>query len=81
MNRCNPLKSPCEEKYPDFSFVPLVPATEYAAADAHQTMRLVPFFKKLLEEKKLASSVFDLEMGVFQVLTDMEQRGILLDTE
>ncbi len=69
------------KKYPDFSFVPLVPATEYAAADAHQTMRLVPFFKKLLEEQKLASSLCNLEMGVLQVLTDMERRGILLDTQ
>jgi DNA polymerase-1 len=69
------------KKYPDFSYVPLGLATEYAAADAHQTMRLVSFFKKLLEEKKIPLQIFDLEMGVLQVLTDMERTGILLDTE
>ncbi len=69
------------KKYPDFSYVPLGPATEYAAADAHQTMRLVPLFRRLLEEKKLTALFHDLEMGVMNVLTDMERTGILLDTD
>jgi DNA polymerase-1 len=67
-------------KYPDFSYVPLAPATEYAAADAHQTMRLVPVMKQLLDEKGLAAPVVDLEMSILDVLTTMEKKGILLDT-
>lgn len=68
------------KKYADFSYVPLGLATDYAAADAHQTMRLVKVFKEILREKQIASDLFDLEMGVFRVLTDMERTGILLDT-
>ena len=35
-----------KNKYKDFSYVPLALATEYAAADAHQTMKFVPLFQK-----------------------------------
>jgi len=67
------------KKYPDFSFVPIQPATEYAAADAHQTMALVPIMKRLLDEKGLLSLFLDLEMPVMNVLTRMERSGIMLD--
>ncbi len=69
-----------KKKHTDFSYVPLGQATDYAAADAHQTMRLVPIFRKLLQEKGLTSLFEDLEMSVMRVLTIMEQTGIVLDT-
>ena len=65
--------------YKDFSEVPLKEATMYAAADAHQTMKLVPVCKKLLEKKGLMALFTDLEMPLMKVLTSMEQRGISLD--
>jgi DNA polymerase I len=68
-------------KYKDFSYVPLAIATEYAAADAHQTMRLKSFFQKGLEEQGLASLFHDLEMGMMRVLNEMERAGIYLDTD
>lgn len=64
----------------NFAYVPLDPATRYAAADAHQTMRLVPVFRKLLQEKGLTKLFFDIEINVMKILTLMEQSGIRLDT-
>lgn len=67
--------------YKDFSYVPLGLATVYAAADAHQTMRLVPLFMQALEKEGLTSLFFDLEMALLRVLLTMEEIGIALDTQ
>ncbi len=67
--------------YKTFAQVPLQEATDYAAADAHQTLKLVAVCKKLLAEKGLTSLFEDLEMPVMEVLSSMERRGILLDIE
>ncbi len=69
-----------KNKYKDFSYVPLGLATEYAAADAHQTMKLVALFRKALEEQGLFKLYHDLEMSLMHVLVDMEKVGIGLDT-
>ena len=66
-------------KYKDFSMVPLSLATEYAAADAHQTRKLVKIFEKELKEKGLENLFFELEMPLMHVLIGMEKRGIKLD--
>ncbi len=70
-----------KNKYKDFSYVPLALATEYAAADAHQTMKLVPIFEKALKEKGLEKLFLELEMALMRVLIDMEKRGIRLDSQ
>ncbi|MBA3752067.1 DNA polymerase I [Candidatus Dependentiae bacterium] len=67
--------------YKDFSYVPLALATEYAAADAHQTLKLVPLFEDALKKKGLEDLFYTLEMPVLNVLIEMEKRGILLDRE
>ncbi len=68
-----------KNKSKDFSSVPLGLATEYAAADAHQTMRLVSIFQKTLEERGLTKLFLDLEMALMHVLITMEKTGISLD--
>ena len=40
-------------KYKNFSYVPLELATTYAASDAHQTLRLVPLLEKELKHEKM----------------------------
>lgn len=68
-----------KNKYKDFSYVPLALATEYAAADAHQTMKLVPILRKALKDMELEKLFLDIEMGLMSVLIDMERTGIILD--
>ena len=67
-------------KYKNFSEVPLALATGYAAADAHQTRRLVSIFEKALKEQGLDDLFFDLEMRLLHVLIAMEKTGVILDT-
>ncbi len=64
----------------DFSYVPLPLATQYAAADAHQTLQLQRVFEKELEKKQLTQVFHDIEMPLMQVLFEMEREGIQLDT-
>jgi DNA polymerase-1 len=67
-------------KYKDFSYVPLQLATDYAAADAHQTLKLYHVLSKALQaEKNVAQQFVDIEMPLLQVLFQMEVYGILLD--
>lgn len=68
-----------KNKYPDFSYVPLDLATEYAAADAHQTLRLYKLFDQGLHKNNLQELFHNLEMPLMHVLMKMEQKGILLD--
>ena len=46
-----------EKKLKDFSQVPLNLATEYGAADAHQTMQLVPILQKELKEQQYGATL------------------------
>ena len=66
-------------KYENFAFTPINLATQYAAADAHQSFVLKNLFEKLLEEKRLKVLFNDIEMPLMLVLTDIEKSGIYLD--
>ena len=63
-------------KFPD---VPLDLATEYAAADAHQTFRLVKILKAQLEEREQTKLFEEIEFPLIQILFEMEKEGIILD--
>ncbi|OGB83457.1 DNA polymerase I [candidate division TM6 bacterium RIFCSPHIGHO2_12_FULL_32_22] len=66
-------------KYENFAFTPVNLATQYAAADAHQSFVLKELFEKLLEEKHLKNLFNEIEMPLMSVLTDIEKSGICLD--
>ncbi len=68
-----------DQKRKNFSEVPLEEATEYAAADAHQTLKLYPIFQKMLKEKHLEKLYYDIELPLVEVLFQMEERGIYCD--
>jgi len=68
-----------QNKYKNFSFVPLELATKYAGADAHQTFQLKKIFEKELKKQKLFKIFKDIEMPVSQVLFEMEAEGIIFD--
>ncbi|MBT4856293.1 DNA polymerase I [bacterium] len=70
-----------ESKAKDFSYVPVALATEYAASDAHQTLKLFYHFKDLLEKNELMGLYGDIENPLIDVLVDMEAEGIALDVE
>ena len=68
-----------DNKYKNFSFVPLDLATNYAAADAHQTLRLKPLLEKALKEEKLFDLYQTIEFPLSQILYEMEVEGIFID--
>ena len=70
-----------KHKYKNFSLVPLGLATDYAAADAHQTFRLVRLFEKELHDRGLYDLFTGLEMRLMQILLEMELTGIGLDIQ
>lgn len=70
-----------EQKYKDFSYVPLQDALYYAANDARQTWRLVPILKKELIDSDMQKLFDTIELPLIQVLVDMERTGIYLNTE
>lgn len=64
-----------------FNQVPLEQAAPYACEDAHVTYRLYEVFsRKLKEQPALESLLHRLELPVAQILTEMENCGIKLDT-
>ena len=70
-----------DNKYKDFSYVPLELATEYAAADAHQTLRLYPLLEQLLHKEDQIKLFQEIEQPLQQILLAMEQQGIYLDKD
>lgn len=60
--------------------VPIEAAARYAAADAHQTWRLVPLLQKTLAESEQSKLYTALEMPLINILARMERSGIALDT-
>lgn len=70
-----------KKNYKDFSYVPLDKATEYAAADAHQTLQLYYKLKSLLHEHNLIDLFENIEMPLMTILLNMEKEGILIDLE
>ena len=65
----------------NFSHVPLALATEYAAADAHQTFKLVNLFAPELHKEKMDVLFYEIEVPLVPVLCAMEARGIVCDTQ
>lgn len=83
---CNEIMTTYKEAVTDHGFknfaeTPLVLATDYAAADAHQTWQLVPILKEELNKHYQEKLYNDLEFPLITVLYDMEHAGILLDPE
>jgi DNA polymerase I len=70
-----------KHKYPNFSHVPLELATNYAAADAHQTMKLYSLFKERIDQHNLNDLFYKLEMPFMNILYGMEKEGISLNNQ
>jgi len=68
-----------DNKYNDFSQVPLELATRYAAADAHQTFKIAQYLQKNVDDKKLLLLYHEIDHPLIQLLFDMEIEGIHLD--
>jgi DNA polymerase-1 len=66
--------------YKNFAHVPLDLATEYAAADAHQTLQLESVLKAELEKQHMTKLYHDIEFPLIDVLFDMAREGIYVDT-
>ncbi|MEX0672359.1 MAG: DNA polymerase I, partial [Candidatus Babeliales bacterium] len=67
--------------YKDFSQLPLALATEYAAADAHQTLRLVPILQEKLKELHMEKLFYTIELPLVELLFAMETAGIYCDAD
>jgi DNA polymerase-1 len=66
-------------KRANFTQVPLDDALYYAAADAHQTFRLVPLLEQELGKKEMSGLYATIELPMTQVLYAMECEGIYCD--
>lgn len=67
--------------YKNFSQVPLDLATEYAAADAHQTLQLHTVLKDLLVKEGQQQLFETIEQPLQEILFDMQEGGIHLDKD
>lgn len=64
-----------------FSQVALDDATQYAAEDADITLRLQHYFAEQLQQIPSLHALYrELEMPLIQVLTDIEENGVLVDS-
>ncbi len=63
-----------------FADIPIEEATPYAAEDALLAMELKDILFKRLKEENLEKLYFDIEMPLIYVLSDMENRGIKVDS-
>ncbi len=61
--------------------VPLETQTAYACEDAHVTQQLREVFEPMLREQNLISLFEDMEAPLVQVLADMENAGVKIDTD
>lgn len=69
-------------KLADFSYVPLEQATPYAAADAHQTFKLVEVLQNMLQLEPTIQKLYEtIEQPLIGVLYLMERTGIILDPQ
>jgi DNA polymerase I len=68
-----------ENNYKNFSQVPIDMATEYAAADAHQTFKLYAVLEKELRTHHMARLYYEVEHPLLPVLADMQEQGIFMD--
>lgn len=65
--------------YKDFSYVPLALATEYGAADSHQTWQLTALLEHELQQQNMQQLFHAIELPLAPILTNMQQEGIILD--
>lgn len=70
-----------EFKVSNFAGVSLQAATRYAAADAHQTLKLYHVFYAELEKQNLLSLFNTIEMPVNEILVAMQIEGIYCNTK
>lgn len=67
-------------KRKDFSYVPLDEATQYAAGDAHQTLKVVRELQSELDNEPTIKRLYELiEFPLIEVLFKMEAAGIFVD--
>ncbi|WP_026376026.1 DNA polymerase I [Aestuariibacter salexigens] len=65
-----------------FNQIPLDQASPYAAEDADITLRLHQYlYPKLCESEQLQSVFADIEIPLINVLANMEQTGVLIDSQ
>lgn len=67
--------------FDNFAQVPLGLATQYAAMDAHQTLRLKKVLEQELDKQNMRTLYETIEFPLVQVLFVMEKEGIFLDTQ
>lgn len=80
----NHRKRPFSEtlgKRESFADVPVDEATAYAAEDAALAMELKEILFEKLDSEGLGDLYFSMEMPLIYILADMEQAGVLVDTE
>jgi DNA polymerase-1 len=70
-----------QHKAKDFSHIPTDAATKYAAADAHQTLKLVSVFADELKKQDMNELFYGIELPVNDVLVAMQKEGIICDAE
>ncbi|MBP6869373.1 DNA polymerase I [Candidatus Babeliales bacterium] len=68
-----------QTKAKNFSNVPLDLATHYAAADAHQTLKLYEIFNEELKKQNLDKLFYTIEMPINDILVAMQIEGIFCD--
>lgn len=67
---------------PDFRYLPIEVASEYAGLDAMQTFKLHKIFSERLENQLLLSKIFwDIEQPLVLILLKMEHLGICIDSQ
>lgn len=66
-------------KADNFAQIPLAIATNYAAADAHQTLKLQQLFQAELLKQNLDKLFYEIEMPVNEILVAMQVEGIYCD--
>ncbi|NGX57727.1 MAG: DNA polymerase I [Chlamydiae bacterium] len=59
--------------------VPIPQASEYCCEDVDYTLRLKKQLEKELEERKLTSIFYDIELPLVKVLAKIERKGMFLD--
>ncbi len=70
-----------ETKAPDFSYVELSVATNYAAADAHQTLQLYFILQPELIHHNVEKLFYTVEMPINDILVAMQIEGILCNKQ
>ena len=66
-------------KAKNFAYIPLNDATNYAAADAHQTLKLQQLFEKELIIHGVDKLFYEIEMPVNEILVAMQIEGVYCD--